>query len=119
MNIRINPQPKFVNTNFYSTTPQRTKNNNDKKSSDKLLMYSLAGIGIIALGILIAKGHLKSNKKAPIEDIKKNINNNIKIKDLSESEKEKLIKELQAKTDNPETKSLIRRLIENGEWDNL
>lgn len=38
---------------------------------------------------------------------------------MTAEEKEKLIKELQAKTDNPVTKDEIRKLIENGEWDNL
>ena len=36
-----------------------------------------------------------------------------------DAEKEKLIRELQAKTENPETKAEIRKLIESGEWDKL
>ena len=36
-----------------------------------------------------------------------------------DEEKEKLIKELQAKTDDPDVKAEIRKLVENGEWDKL
>ena len=43
----------------------------------------------------------------------------IEVKILTDEEKEKLIKELQAKTDDPDVKAEIRKLVENGEWDKL
>ena len=50
----------------------------------------------------------------PLSEIKK-----FTARNLSDEEKEKLIKELQAKTDDPDVKAEIRKLVENGEWDKL
>lgn len=117
----------LVKQNFHISNPTFCSSKQDlenktqvteKKDSDKKLMYSLIGLGTIALGALAYK-HFKKVPKNANTDIKKIIDKNIKVKDLTEAEKEKLIKELQAKTDNPDTKTTIRKLIESGDWDNL
>lgn len=92
-------------------------NANDKKTENntrkKVVLGGLAALGAAGLAILlIKKGHKNNSAKQIIKD-------NLKNKPLSEEEKEKLIKELQAKTDNPDVKAEIRKLIENGDWENL
>ena len=62
---------------------------------------------------------VRAKKKPTIEQIKQMTGKNSHIANLTAEEKEKLIKELQAKTDDMDVKAEIRKLIENGEWDKL
>ena len=110
-----------VNTNY--TTPVVHKaapkenpkpEKKDTKSSTKVLI-GLGAVGLTALGILAAKGKFKKKPKT-VKDI---IGKDPKIEKLTKEEMEKLIKELQSKTDNPDTKAEIRKLVECGEWDKL
>lgn len=92
------------------------KKTDEKKSvSTTKVLIGLGAAGAIALGILAAKGKFKK-KPNNIKDI---IGKDPKVDKLTEEEKLKLIKELQAKTDNPDTKETIKKLVENGEWDKL
>lgn len=86
----------------------------DKRAavSSKVLVASLTALGAAALAFVVLKN--KKKKDLPVSEIKK-----YATKNLTAEEKEKLIKELQAKTDNPYVKEEIRKLIENGEWDKL
>ena len=79
--------------------------------SSKALAVSLTALGLASLGLLAVKNKKKS---MPVSEIKK-----LTARNLSDEEKEKLIKELQAKTDDPDVKAEIRKLVENGEWDKL
>ena len=79
--------------------------------SSKALAVSLTALGVASLGLLAVKNKKKS---MPVSEIKK-----FTARNLSDEEKEKLIKELQAKTDDPDVKAEIRKLVENGEWDKL
>ena len=113
-----------VSINKIQTSPQlpAMQNTGEKKSDEKKsvsttkVLIGLGAAGAIALGILAAKGKFK---KKPTNNIKDIIGKDPKVEKLTEEEKLKLIKELQAKTDNPDTKETIRKLVENGEWDKL
>ena len=85
-----------------------------KNISPKAVFTFLAAAGAAAAILISAK-----KKKTPVEQIKKITGKNPPVETLTTEEKEKLIKELQTKTDNPEVKAEIRKLIENGEWDKL
>lgn len=87
----------------------------EKRVSKKVVLTGLGALGAVGLGIMLAKGKFK---KKP-DDVKKIIGKDPRVEKLTEEEKLKLIKELQAKTDNPDTKETIRKLVENGEWDKL
>ena len=92
------------------------KKTDEKKSvSPTKVLIGLGAAGAIALGILAAKGKFKKNPN----NIKDIIGKDPKVDKLTEEEKLKLIKELQAKTDNPDTKETIKKLVESGEWDKL
>ena len=112
-----------VSINKIQTSPQlpAMQNTGEKKPDEKKsvsttkVLIGLGAAGAIALGILAAKGKFKK-KPNNIKDI---IGKETKVEKLTEEEKLKLIKELQAKTDNPDTKETIRKLVENGEWDKL
>lgn len=113
-NISHNTIPVFRNN--FAQNNQKTKNTDN---DNKKLLYSLAGLGVIALSTF---AFIKTRKKTLKPNVQEEIKNCIKktnIKNLTEAEREKLIKELQAKTDNPDTKAEIRKLVENGEWDKL
>ena len=75
--------------------------------SSKALAVSLTALGVASLGLLALKNKKKS---MPVSEIKK-----FTARNLSDEEK----KELQAKTDDPDVKAEIRKLVENGEWDKL
>ena len=88
----------------------------NKKTSPTVILSLLTAGGIVAAAILAIK-----NKKKPSisSEIKRITGKNPLVENLTAEEKEKLIRELQTKTDNPEVKAEIRKLIENGEWDKL
>ena len=107
MSIHITP----VKTETY--IPSKVKDEERKPEekpmvSSKALAVSLTALGLASLGLLAVK------KSMPVSEIKK-----FTARNLSDEEKEKLIKELQAKTDDPDVKAEIRKLVENGEWDKL
>ncbi len=110
MSIHITP----VKTETY--IPSKVKDEERKPEekpmvSSKALAVSLTALGVASLGLLAVKNKKKS---MPVSKIKK-----FTARNLSDEEKEKLIKELQAKTDDPDVKAEIRKLVENGEWDKL
>lgn len=110
MSIHITP----VKTETY--IPSKVKDEESKPEekpmvSSKALAVSLTALGLASLGLLAVKNKKKS---MPVAEIKK-----FTARNLSDEEKEKLIKELQAKTDDPDVKAEIRKLVENGEWDKL
>lgn len=115
MSISINPvQPKEYSTPLVLENKTNKKSNDKKKISPKVILSTLALAGVTTFAIVKLKGKGKKNP-----DIKSLAGKGIKVKDMTPEEKEKFIKELQAKTDNPSTKEEIRKLIESGEWDNL
>ncbi len=116
MTISVNDVTQIKALNFTSGRSDNKKSDNKKEVSSKVVYSTLAAVGITALSIIALKK--KGGKNNP-SDIKKIKGQTLKVKDMTAEEKEKLIKELQAKTDNPVTKDEIRKLIENGEWDNL
>ena len=79
-------------------------------STDQTLIY----VKVCKDKIISLKGKKNKKKSMPVSEIKK-----FTARNLSDEEKEKLIKELQAKTDDPDVKAEIRKLVENGEWDKL
>ncbi len=118
MSTQIEP----IKTNTYIPKAQnkegKKEETKDKTVSTKVVLASLAAVGITAAAILAIKN--KKKTPPPIKDeIKRITGKNPKIETLTEAEKEKLIKELQSQTDDPDVKAEIRRLIENGEWDKL
>lgn len=119
MTIKIDSVRNIKTNSFKQNSDNSVKEPQHSKSNNKSLIYSLVGLGVIALGALAYK---KYKKGKPEQILKKEIKENINKKNLAnltEAEKEKLIKELQTKTDNPDTKAVIRKLVENGEWDKL
>lgn len=113
MSIHITP----IKTETYIPPTVKEEEEEERKPeekpviSSKTLAVSLTALGVASLALLALKNKKKST---PMSEIKK-----FAGKNLSEEEKEKLIKELQTKTDNPDVKAEIRKLIENGEWDKL
>ena len=107
MSIHITP----VKTETY--IPSKVKDEERKPEEKPMvsLAVSLTALGVASLGLLALKNKKKS---MPVSEIKK-----FTARNLSDEEKEKLIKELQAKTDDPDVKAEIRKLVENGEWDKL
>ena len=116
MTVSVNPisQVQFANTAPVKST--KDKDNKNKSISSKVVLSTLAAAGLATLAVICLKGKGKKNKPS---DIKSIASKSPKVKNMTSEEKEKLIKDLQAKTDNPATKDEIRRLIESGEWDNL
>lgn len=116
MSIKIQP----AGTNIYIPASRDGKKDNiqreNKTVSSKVVLAVLGAAGITAAAVLA----VKRKKKYSIQnEIKRITGKNFQTQNLTPEEKEKLIKELQLKTDNPEVKAEIRKLIENGEWDKL
>ncbi len=113
MSIQIQP----IGTEVLKMNPvSEEKTQKEKRNiSPKIVFSTLAAAGITTAAVLA----LKNKKNLNINEIKKITGKNPITQNLTPEEKEKLIKELQAKTDNPEVKTEIRKLIENGEWDRL
>lgn len=116
MPIKIQP----AGTNVYIPASGRGEKDDGEKEnkpvSPKVVLAVLGAAGVTAAAVLA----LKNKKKPSIQnEIKRITGKNPQTQNLTPEEKEKLIKELQAKTDNPEVKAEIRKLIENGEWDKL
>lgn len=108
-----------INTNYstptvFKSTPKEPQPK-EKPVDSKKILIGLGAAGVTVLGILAAKGKFKKKPKT-IKDI---IGKDPKVEKLTKEEMEKLIKELQSKTDNPDTKEEIRKLVECGEWDKL
>ena len=108
-----------INTNYstpavFKSSP-KTPETKEKPIDSQKLLIGLGAVGLTVLGILAAKGKFKKKPKS-VKDI---IGKDPKVEKLTKEEMEKLIKELQAKTDNPDTKDEIRKLVECGEWDKL
>lgn len=114
MSIRISSNPIFK-----AERPILSQQNTDKKESYKKENVVLGGL--VALGVAAAVVLALRNKKTKtdIVKVKELAVEKQKVKNMTDAEKEKLIRELQAKTENPETKAEIRKLIESGEWDKL
>ena len=95
------------------------KDSTDKKevSTPKIVLSALALAGITTLAIVKIKGKKSGGKKPDLKNLAGKTTK--KVKDMTCEEKEKFIKDLQAKTNNPATKEEIRKLVESGEWDNL
>ena len=114
MSLQINP------VNFKSSIPDRSvqpdKNQDKPDINKKVLMGGLAALGVTALAITLLKKKKRLNNNQTAKDI---IKENCKTTNMSEEEKEKLIRKLQEKTDNPDVKEEIRKLVESGEWDKL
>ncbi len=112
--IQIQP---IKTVNFTSASDNEKKNRAGGKCgvSPEAAIAALAAIGVTAAAILA----VRAKKKPTIEQIKQMTGKNSHIANLTAEEKEKLIKELQAKTDDMDVKAEIRKLIENGEWDKL
>lgn len=116
MSIRIEQiSPIQFQAATSSVQTKETEKSQKKSVSSKVVLGALAATGVTALAILA----IKNKKKPNTSKVEKIIGKNPKTQNLTEIEKEKLIKELQAQTDNPEVKEEIRKLIENGEWDKL
>ncbi len=116
--MSMNIQP--AGTNIYIPASGDGKKDNiqreNKTVSPKVVLAVLVAAGVTAAAVLA----VKRKKKPSIQnEIKRITGKNPQIQNLTPEEKEKLIKELQAQTDNPEVKAEIRKLIENGEWDKL
>lgn len=114
MSIEVLP----VKTEDYAIMSDGKKNNRKDKNntvSPEVALAILAATGVATAAILA----VRAKKKPTIEQIKQMTGKNSHIANLTAEEKEKLIKELQAKTDDMDVKAEIRKLIENGEWDKL
>ena len=114
MTISVNPVSQVQYTHNAPVKSPEKKDSGKKSISSKVVLSTLAAAGLVTLAAVCLKS---KNKKKP--DIKKLTDKVIKVKDMTPEEKEKFIKELQAKTDNPNTKEEIRKLVESGQWDNL
>ena len=111
MTISINQTP------IYSSVVQKSApKTEDKKSTttSKVVLGGLAALGITAAVYLALR-----KKSSAANKVKGITGKDPKVEKLTDAEKEKLIKELQAKTDDPDVKAEIRKLVENGEWDKL
>ena len=116
MSIRIEQiSPIQFQAATSSVQTKETEKSQKKSVSSKVVLGALAATGVTALAILA----IKNKKKPNISKVERIIGKNPNTQTLTEIEKEKLIKELQSQTDNPEVKEAIRKLIENGEWDKL
>ena len=114
MSITVNSINPIQSTNQIMPKEDKKSRNEKNKLSSKVVLSGLALLGVTTLAIIKLKG-----KGSKGNDIKSLAGKKIKVKGMTPEEKEKLIKELQSKTDNPATKEEIRKLIESGEWDNL
>lgn len=115
MSILIEQIPQIQFRAANQTTPQKDDTLKKNLISPKIVMGTLAAVGATTLAVLA----IKNKKKPNVGKVEQIIGKNPKTQNLTEIEKEKLIKELQAQTDNQEVKEEIRKLIENGEWDKL
>lgn len=129
------------NINLNYTTPismqgNRTKKENKTTTQTKVVASGLCIAGAVALAVLISKGKFKKKppakppvkppenpsikkEQSEVKKVVKKVKDKIEVKNLTEEEREKYIIELQAQTEDATVKAEIRRLIENGEWDNL
>lgn len=144
--VSSNPSAQSKNIASRGETSQ---NKEKKMSTQTKVIASGLGIaGAITLGVLISKGKFKKKPtvKPPEKPTVKPKENPVEIKTkeaekviteekpkvaaepkagkidvtkLSEAEREKFIREQQAKTDDPDMKAEIRRLVESGLWNDL
>ena len=110
MPISINPV-QVSGVSFQKTTSEEKSK---KNKTEKFVLGGLAALGVAGVVYLVLR-----KKKAASKAAKDIIGVKPDLKNMTDAEKENLIKELQAKTDNPEVKEEIRKLVENGEWNNL
>lgn len=124
MSIKINPVNNYQTFRADKTAPKKKTKDNGK--SEKYLTTGLAVLGITAAAILALKGKKGATEKKGVKGAKDTLEKakeitgkNPKLEQLTEEEKEKLIKKLQSKTTDEDVKAEIRKLVENGEWDKL
>ena len=113
MTISINPVSPAQNVN--QAKKEKKTDKREISSSSKVILSALALAGITTLAVV----GLKTKKGVKKPDLKNLAKKSPKVKNMTQEEKEKFIKEMQAKTDNPNTKEEIRKLVESGEWDSL